>query len=255
MSDSMPSRNAEAEESGREDGRTVRFLLPRLALRGAAGPRLGTRAGESLEFQDYRDYAPGDDLRNLDWNVLARTEREVVRVRREEVAPVVEIFRDRSASMETPRAKSDCADWLFGLVSSAADGCRVVERERPSTPRAVRLYVSDTLVDEDPEALLARIAHGAAALAVVRILSRWEADPEPGGAFELADSETGERREMTFDAATLAQYRAALDAHTARWAAAARRFCAPFVDIAADSPRRERLEALAGAGLVERGSR
>ena len=34
----------------------------------------------SLEFQDYRDYAPGDDLRNLDWNVLARSDREVVTV-------------------------------------------------------------------------------------------------------------------------------------------------------------------------------
>ncbi|MBQ2626035.1 MAG: DUF58 domain-containing protein, partial [Kiritimatiellae bacterium] len=100
----------EAEEAGRIDGRGLRFLLPRLALRGGVGSRLGSRAGESLEFQDYRDYAPGDDLRNLDWNILARTEREVVKVRREEVAPVIEVFRDRSASMETPSAKSACAD-------------------------------------------------------------------------------------------------------------------------------------------------
>ena len=91
----------EAEEAGRIDGRGLKFLLPRLALRGGVGSRLGSRAGESLEFQDYRDYTPGDDLRNLDWTVLARTGREVVRVRREEVAPVVEVFRDRSASMET----------------------------------------------------------------------------------------------------------------------------------------------------------
>ncbi len=34
----------------------------------------------SLEFQDYRDYAPGDDLHNLYWNVLARSDREVVTV-------------------------------------------------------------------------------------------------------------------------------------------------------------------------------
>ena len=241
----------EAEQNGREDGRGLRFLLPRLALRGGMGSRLGSRAGESLEFQDYRDYAPGDDLRNLDWNVLARTEREVVRVRREEVAPVVEMFRDRSASMDVPPAKAECADWLLGLVSESAEGCRVVERERPATPRAVRLYVSDTLVDEDPDSVLGRLAHGAASLAVIRILSKEETEPAPGGAFELADAETGERREVTFDADTLARHRAALEAHTARWAAAARRFGAAFVDLAAEAPRRERISLLAEAGLVE----
>lgn len=241
----------EAEETGRVDGRGLRFLLPRLALRGGIGSRLGSRAGESLEFQDYRDYTPGDDLRNLDWTVLARTGREVVRVRREEVAPVVEVFRDRSASMETPRSKSDCADWLFGLVSASAEGCRVVYRDRPQTPRAVRIYVTDTLLAEDPSAELARLAHNAAALAVVRILSREESDPAIGGAFELVDAETNERREVTMDAGTLAKYRAALDAHTARWTAAATSLGAAFVDLAAEAPRSERISSLSAASLVE----
>ena len=242
----------EAEETGRIDGQGLKFLLPRLALRGGVGSRLGSRAGESLEFQDYRDYTPGDDLRNLDWTVLAKTGREVVRVRREEVAPVVEVFRDRSASMETPRAKSDCADWLFGLLSTAADGCRVVERERPKTPRAVRVYVTDTLLDEDPDAALARLVHNSASLAVVRILSREETDPPSGGAFELADAETGERREVTMDPDTLSKYHAALSAHTARWTAAANRLGATFVDLAAEAPRTERVASLAAAALVQR---
>ena len=241
----------EAEEAGRIDGRGLRFLLPRLALRGGVGSRLGSRAGESLEFQDYRDYTPGDDLRNLDWTVLARTGREVVRVRREEVAPVVEVFRDRSASMETPPTKSACADWLFGLLSTAADGCRVVYREHPKTPRAVRVYITDTLFDEDPDAVLVRLAHNSATLAVVRVLSREEADPPAAGAFELVDSETGERREMTMDSDTLSKYRAALEAHTARWTAAANRLGATFVDLVAEAPRQDRIAALATAGLVE----
>ena len=90
----------EAEQQGLLDGRSVRFLLPRRALRGGAGAQLGPRAGESLEFHDYRDYTPGDDLRNLDWNVLARSDREVIKVRREEIAPIIEVVRDRSASMD-----------------------------------------------------------------------------------------------------------------------------------------------------------
>jgi uncharacterized protein (DUF58 family) len=241
----------EDEQNGRIDGRGLRFLLPRRALRGGIGSRLGTRAGESLEFQDYRDYTPGDDLRNLDWTVLARTEREVVRVRREEVAPVVEVFRDRSASMDTPPTKHGCADWLFGLLVASADGCRVVERERPKTPRAVRVYVTDTFLPEDPDAVLARLAHNSATFAVVRILSREETSPTPGGTFELADSETGERREITMDPATLAKYHNALDMHTARWTAAITRLGATFVDLVAEASRPERIAALATAGLVE----
>ena len=210
----------EAEQNGREDGRGLRFLLPRLALRGGVGSRLGSRAGESLEFQDYRDYTPGDDLRNLDWNILARTEREVVKVRREEVAPVIEVFRDRS-------------------------------REHPKTPRAVRVYITDTLFDEDPDSILVRLSHNSAALAIVRVLSREEADPPASGAFELVDSETGERREMTMDSDALSKYHAALEAHTARWTAAAKRLGAAFVDLAAEAPRPERISSLAAESLVE----
>ena len=241
----------EDEQNGQIDGRDLRFLLPRRALRGGIGSRLGSRAGESLEFQDYRDYTPGDDLRNLDWTVLARTGREVVRVRREEVAPIVEVFRDRSASMDNPPSKCGCADWLFGLIATSADGCRVVERERPKTPRAVRVYVTDTFLHEKPDAVLARLAHNSAAFAVVRILSREEISPTPGGTFELVDSETGERREIAMDPVTLSKYNTSLAMHTARWTAAITRLGATFVDLVAEAPRQDRIAALATAGLVE----
>ncbi|CUU07696.1 Protein of unknown function DUF58, partial [Armatimonadetes bacterium GBS] len=39
------------------------------------GERLSPRKGISIEFADYRHYAPGDDLRHLDWNILARLDR------------------------------------------------------------------------------------------------------------------------------------------------------------------------------------
>ena len=31
--------------------------------------------GRSLEFAEYREYRPGEDLRDLDWKVFARTDR------------------------------------------------------------------------------------------------------------------------------------------------------------------------------------
>ncbi len=241
----------EAEQQGLADGRRLRFLLPRRALCGAAGAQLGPQAGASLEFHDYRDYVPGDDLRNLDWNVLARTDREVVRVRHEEIAPVIEIFRDRTASMTLPADKTRLADYLTGLVTAAAPSCRVVERDHPQTTRAVRIFLSDLLTSDDPDRTLARLAHGAASLLVLRILSRDERAPVPGGAFTCCDIETGEQRELVFDAATLTAYRTAFDAHTARWSAAARRHAATFVDLTAEDPAVDQIAALARAQILE----
>ena len=38
----------------------------------------------SVEFADYREYAPGDDLKRLDWRAYARTNRHVVKQYEEE---------------------------------------------------------------------------------------------------------------------------------------------------------------------------
>lgn len=247
------------EQLGRAEGRALRLILPRRPPAGPLGERLGNRAGESLEFHDYRDYAPGDDLRNLDWNVLARTDREVVKVRREEIAPFVELFVDRSPSMATPQAKTAAADHLAGLVAAAASGCRVTVRPLegglaaepgPMRPRTIRLIVSDLLVATDPAALLARYARDAAALATIRILSRDERDIPSKGAAELIDAETRERRAVTFSPEFRADYRARLAAHTGRWRDACRRHAATFVDLTAEDDTTARIAALVAAGLL-----
>lgn len=239
----------EAEQLGRTEGEAFRFVLPRRALRGGAGAQLGLKAGESLEFQDYRDYTPGDDLRNLDWTVLARTDREVIRVRREEIAPVIEIFRDRSASMTVPPTKTDAADYLFGFITAAAPTCRVLERDEPKTPQAVRIVLSDLLTDEDPDRRLARLAHQAAAVIVIRLLSDEERNPPRGGSVECHDSETGEVRELKMDDDTVNAYHEALKSHTQRWEAAVRRIGGTFCDV---SDRQNSLKVLLEAGLVTR---
>ena len=66
------------------------------------GSHTGTRRGHSLEFADYRKYSPGDDLRYLDWGVLARTDRLYVKLFREEVDLCVYLFVDASGSMLFP---------------------------------------------------------------------------------------------------------------------------------------------------------
>jgi uncharacterized protein (DUF58 family) len=60
------------------------------------------RRGTSLEFSDYRRYAPGDDLRYLDWGIYARSDRLYIKVFREEVDLFAYVFIEASASMAFP---------------------------------------------------------------------------------------------------------------------------------------------------------
>lgn len=61
--------------------------------------RRSRRRGASLEFADYRNYTPGDDLRSLDWNLYARLDRFYVRLYEEEEELPVHVVLDGSASM------------------------------------------------------------------------------------------------------------------------------------------------------------
>src|SRR5438128_2509585 len=56
--------------------------------------------GFSQEFAEYRAYAPGDDLRHVDWNVFARTERAYLKRYRGETNSLLTILLDASQSME-----------------------------------------------------------------------------------------------------------------------------------------------------------
>lgn len=55
--------------------------------------------GFSQEFAEYRPYVPGDDLRSVDWNVYARTERVYLKRYHGETNTRLTVLLDRSASM------------------------------------------------------------------------------------------------------------------------------------------------------------
>ena len=65
----------------------------------AAGQRRGPRLGDGLEFADHRAYAPGDDLRFLDWHYYARMEKFLLRLFHEQAEGSVTLMLDCSASM------------------------------------------------------------------------------------------------------------------------------------------------------------
>ena len=64
------------------------------------GERRSSRRGGSVEFADYRDYAPGDDLRRLDWNIFARLECPFIKLFEEQEDLAVYLLLDGSRSMD-----------------------------------------------------------------------------------------------------------------------------------------------------------
>lgn len=64
------------------------------------GERRSPRRGGSVEFADYREYAPGDDFRQIDWNAYARMEKLFLRLFVEEEDATVHVILDASESMK-----------------------------------------------------------------------------------------------------------------------------------------------------------
>lgn len=64
-----------------------------------AGQYLSVFKGQGIEFFEVRDYAPGDDVRQIDWNVTARMNRPFVKRQIEERELTVMLLVDLSRSM------------------------------------------------------------------------------------------------------------------------------------------------------------
>jgi uncharacterized protein (DUF58 family) len=76
-------------------------LRSRRPVRGwAAGDRTSRRPGHSVEFHDYRAYGSGDDLRYVDWNIYARTDRLHVKLFIDDEDLCLHLLVDASASMD-----------------------------------------------------------------------------------------------------------------------------------------------------------
>ena len=78
------------------------LVANRIRVGAMKGDRRSRKRGSSIEFADYRDYTPGDDLRRLDWNVYARLERPFVKLLEEEEDLSVHLLVDASGSMAWP---------------------------------------------------------------------------------------------------------------------------------------------------------
>jgi uncharacterized protein (DUF58 family) len=87
----------------------------------AAGQWRSRTSGSSVEFSDYRTYAPGDEFRRIDWNAYARLERLFVRLYRAEEDLALSVVLDASASMGWGKpSKARLAAQLAGALTFIA---------------------------------------------------------------------------------------------------------------------------------------
>ena len=86
--------------------------LRRLTVRSRGEHQTG-KGGTSTEFSDYRDYVPGDDVKNVDWNIFSRLNRPYVKLYRHEEEMHVVLLIDASTSMQF-EGKLELAKQLAG---------------------------------------------------------------------------------------------------------------------------------------------
>src|SRR5580693_1361037 len=111
----------QALREGERLGGRHALQIPQVAASGLAGSRSGRRAGSSIDFQDYRDYQPGDDLRFIDWGIYARTDRLTIKQFREEVTPHLDLILDGSRSMNLADTnKANAVAQLAALLATSA---------------------------------------------------------------------------------------------------------------------------------------
>ncbi|RNF40746.1 DUF58 domain-containing protein [Planococcus salinus] len=85
------------------------------------GSHRSARFGSSLDFSDFREYHPGDDVRHIDWNVYARTDRVYIKRFLDEQEMRVHLMIDSSKSMERK--------WLFTKQLAYTLGMMVLTKD------------------------------------------------------------------------------------------------------------------------------
>src|SRR3954466_3878940 len=88
------------DEKTRRKLEQLMITASRVRAGAIKGERRSSKRGTSIEFADYRNYTPGDDLRRLDWNIYARLDRPLTKLYEDEEALAAPLTLDPSASMD-----------------------------------------------------------------------------------------------------------------------------------------------------------
>jgi uncharacterized protein (DUF58 family) len=136
-------------------------LVARIVVEGlVSGLHRSPFHGYSAEFSQYRHYRPGDDLKYVDWKLVARTDRVYTKQFRETTTMAAALVLDTSASMAFPVAdRGGSADppiskFRYAVIAAAAlahliagqgDSIGVVAGDRFIAPRPGRPHLRGLL--------------------------------------------------------------------------------------------------------------
>jgi uncharacterized protein (DUF58 family) len=123
-------------------------LVARIVVEGlVSGLHRSPFHGYSAEFSQYRHYRPGDDLKYVDWKLVARTDRVYTKQFRETTNMAAALVLDTSASMAFPERLSKfryavvVAAALAHLISGQGDAVGLLAGDRFTPPRAGRQHL------------------------------------------------------------------------------------------------------------------
>ena len=131
-------------------------LVARIVVEGlVSGLHRSPFHGYSAEFSQYRHYRPGDDLKYVDWKLVARTDRVYTKQFRETTNMASAIVLDTSGSMGFPvadrapmtkyRYAAIAAAALAYLISGQGDAVGLLGGERYVAARAGRQHLRGLL--------------------------------------------------------------------------------------------------------------
>jgi uncharacterized protein (DUF58 family) len=120
-------------------------LVARIVVDGlVSGLHRSPFHGYSAEFSQYRHYRPGDDLKYVDWKLVARTDRVYTKQFRETTNMAASLVVDTSASMSFSgkfRYAQILASALAHLIATQGDAVGIVSDERFLPPRTGRHHL------------------------------------------------------------------------------------------------------------------
>ncbi|MEE9320049.1 MAG: DUF58 domain-containing protein [Granulosicoccus sp.] len=111
---------------------SAQSLLRRVRKKSAAplaGAAVSRRLGRGLDFAEVREYQPGDDVRMIDWNVTARTDRTHTKLFVEEQETPVLLVVDFRASMRFG-TRGMYKSMLAARLAALLGWCSVANRDR-----------------------------------------------------------------------------------------------------------------------------
>ena len=265
----------------------MRLPFRRRAWRGVQGNWQGTGTGSSLDFQDHRPYAPGDDPRYINWQAYARTGHFTMKLYREEVSPALDLAVDLSASMFVDEEKAArCAELVYWAVENAMqagasircfavrgsaveplslesiEGDEWAQASANPQPAALesipwrhgslRVVISDLLWPGEIQPVFQALDEQGGSGTIFAPYSPAEAEPDWAGNLQMLDCESEEVRVQRLDAGALSRYRAAYLRHFDLWQQQALRYHVPLARIRSDVDLAEALRSQVGeTGAVE----